>query len=157
MLLQRRLPINGDIDIGDVYAWYGHAIPSAFAEVVEGLAAGTLKARPQDEKDATYAFPRRIEDGRLDFTCPAGELHRLVRASSRPFAGAFCAFEGTTKVKVWKASVVALPGVTLGVPGQVLDVDVSGRPTVLTGDGALRFDEFEPDAAITIGRRSRFT
>ena len=156
ILMQRRFLLNDQLDIGDVYRWYEEAIPAAFAELVEALAAGAIAPIPQNEATATFSYPRRADDARLDLSRPAADCLRLIRASSRPFSGAFCTFEGKTRVTVWKASLAPRPGRIFAAAGQVLGVDDDSRPTIWTGDGAIRFDDYEPEAPVSIGRRSRF-
>ncbi len=97
-------------------------------EVLEGLSAGTITSVPQDEAQATYASKFAKDHGRLDWSRPAGELDRMVRALS-PWPGAFFHL-GDTTVKVLEAEPV--PGT--GAPGTLLDRDM----TVATGEGALR-------------------
>jgi methionyl-tRNA formyltransferase len=53
------------------------------------LAAGNFKEEPQDERQATRAPKLSPEAGRIDWSLPAGELARLIRAlSPRPGAHA---------------------------------------------------------------------
>ncbi len=68
------------------------------------LAVGSLAARVQDETAATYAPPLRKEDGRLDLSRPAPELHALVRAV-QPWPGAVVA---TVLGEDWKIGAAGL-------------------------------------------------
>ncbi len=97
---------------------------------LEGLAAGTLSARPQPEDGVTYAAKLARGEGRLDWRRPAAELERAVRAFT-PWPGAEFETNGV-RVKVLAAEVVA--GDPGAAPGTVLDA----RLTVACGDGALR-------------------
>ena len=60
---------------------------------------------------------RRPEDGRIDWTRPAKEVHDLVRAVTHPFPGAFTDVFGA-KTFVWRSR---LPGLAAHdtFPGQV--------------------------------------
>jgi methionyl-tRNA formyltransferase len=53
-----------------------------------GWLAGSLSVVPQDDAAATLTRPLRREDGRLDVTCSARYLERVVRAY-QPWPGAF--------------------------------------------------------------------
>ena len=97
-------------------------------EAVEGLAAGRLTPAPQAEEGATYAAKLTREEGRLDWTQPAVELERQVRAFS-PWPGAWFQHD-SDRLKVIAAELA--PG--SGAPGSVLD----GQLTIACGEGALR-------------------
>jgi methionyl-tRNA formyltransferase len=72
-------------------------------------------ARPQSEAGVTYAAKIRKEEARLDFTRPAIEVERQVRAFN-PSPGAFFEHEGE-RVKLLAAEI----GERSGTPGIVLD------------------------------------
>ena len=93
---------------------------------------GDLPAYPevaQPEAGTTYAAKVDKAESRLDFSRPAVELERQVRAFS-PAPGAWFEYEDE-RYKVLAAEVVAGMG---GWPGQVLD----DRLTIACGKGALR-------------------
>ena len=56
---------------------------------LEGILAGELAATEQDEALATYAPKIAKDDARIDWSLPADEVARRVRAYN-PFPGAFC-------------------------------------------------------------------
>lgn len=143
ILAQRSLRVSDTTYIGDVYAFLDDAFPSLFAEVVEGLEAGTLKARPQDPSHALRAYPRLPRDGELDWNHSADELARVVRASAEPFAGAYSWLD-TERVTIWRAHHEPLQEPSLGTPGQVAEVRrQTGEVAVLTGKGLLVLEEVE--------------
>lgn len=147
-----------DLYIGDVYHWLREAVPSGFIDSLERLVEPGFTPEKQDEAKASRAYPRRTDDGQLAFARDAELLHRLVRASSRPFAGAFCRYEGLEVVKVWRASQVQLGMKSFAIPGQILHFD-RDQPVVACGDGnALRFDEYETASSKPLPRtvRARF-
>ncbi|EQD41340.1 formyl transferase domain-containing protein, partial [mine drainage metagenome] len=53
------------------------------------LIAGTARARPLPVLPGQYFGRRRPEDGRIDWSRPASEIHNLIRAVAPPFPGAF--------------------------------------------------------------------
>jgi len=99
--------------------------------------AGALVPRPQPTEGVTLARLVEKEDGRLDWTRPAVELERRVRAFV-PWPSAWTQL-GAQLLKIWRAEVV--PG--SGTPGTVL----SAHPTleVACGEGALRLIEVQPE------------
>jgi methionyl-tRNA formyltransferase len=100
------------------------------AEVAVETLAG-LEGRvpvPQDEARATWAPLVSKDDGRIDWSRPAAELDRRVRAMT-PWPGGFVAAEGGP-IKLLEVR----PSAGEGAPGTVLSV----RPLVVAaGSGAL--------------------
>jgi methionyl-tRNA formyltransferase len=99
--------------------------------------AGALTPRPQAEEGVTLARLMEKEDGRLDWTRPAVELERRVRAFI-PWPGAWTQL-GPQLLKIWQAEVVA----GSGPPGTVLAAH--GTFDVASGEGALRLLEVQPE------------
>jgi methionyl-tRNA formyltransferase len=58
------------------------------------LIAGTAVARALDLTQGSYFGRRRPEDGRIDWSRGAREVHDLVRAVAPPFPGAFTEVNG---------------------------------------------------------------
>ncbi len=114
---QEEVPIGPDDTAIEVQARVTAAAVEVLARRLEELKAGTAPAAPQDESKATRFGRRRPEDGRIDWSRPAREVHDLVRAVTHPFPGAFTdLFEG--KTFVWRTR---LPGLAAHdtFPGQV--------------------------------------
>ena len=99
--------------------------------------SGGLTPRPQPTEGVTLARLVEKEDGRLDWTRPAIELERRVRAFL-PWPGAWTQL-GPQLLKIWRAEVV--PG--SGPPGTVLATH--GALDVATGERALRLLEVQPE------------
>ena len=77
------------------------------------------------------------EDGRLDFTKPAIELERRVRAFN-PWPGTWFDWKGAP-LKILRASVSEAKS-----PGVGRRLIVEGRPAFGTGDGILVLEEVQP-------------
>ncbi|KQK29378.1 hypothetical protein ARD30_17475 [Bosea thiooxidans] len=155
---KRFLENHDELYIGDVYDWLRDAVPQGFVESLASIEHPGFIAEKQDEARVTRAYPRRAEDGRLIFDRSAEHLHRLVRASSRPFAGAFCSYDGGEMVRIWRASRIEPKRPIFAVPGQIMHFE-GHAPVVACGDGnALRFDEFEVHGGGALPRsvRARF-
>jgi methionyl-tRNA formyltransferase len=98
---------------------------------------GKLVRRPQDIKRVTLAPKLEPREGELDFTQPAEELVRRVRAYT-PDPGAFVTFRGQ-RIGVLRASVGGGSGTAHGTFA-IRD----GAPQVAAGAGWLRLDEVKP-------------
>jgi len=98
---------------------------------------GEVRGKPQDERRATYAPKLDPRGGSLDFTRPAEELARVVRAFT-PDPGAYTTFRGQ-RIGVSRATVVAGRDVEHGT-----FLVREGAPHVAAGAGWLRLDEVRP-------------
>jgi methionyl-tRNA formyltransferase len=97
-----------------------------------GWLAGSLAADPQDDTAATLTRPLRREDGRLDATCPARDLERVVRAY-RPWPGAFL---DTAIGRLAVVAAAVAPSEAADLPGRLIR---DGDGLVLgTAEGRLR-------------------
>jgi methionyl-tRNA formyltransferase len=101
---------------------------------------GRSMLSPQEEAGATYYPKRSEEDGLVFWEDTTWEIYNLVRAVTRPFAGAF-AFLGDDperKVTIWRAipfdSRITWPDAD---PGEVLAAFYDGSFVVRTGDTSL--------------------
>lgn len=154
---QVEFDIAEDTSITDVYAWYDSTIPGAFVEVVVAADSGRLNLAEQDHRLASYCFPRRPSDGAINFHLPTQEVLRLIRASSRPFEGAYALLEGRTKVRFFSARRADQETVIHAVPGQVIDYKEAHFISIKTIDGVIRATDFVIDGDLDRpGRRSRF-
>lgn len=114
---QEAVPIGPDDTAIEVQRRVTAAAVAVLARRLDELEAGTAPAVPQDESKATRFGRRRPEDGRIDWSRPAREVHDLVRAVTHPFPGAFTDLFGG-KTFVWRT---ALPGLAAHdtYPGQI--------------------------------------
>lgn len=137
------LPLSGTTYIGDVYDWIAQRVPHMYAKAIEMMNSGT-EPTPQDGNPAAAlrAYPRRPADSRILWHQGADAIHRLVRASSRPFAGAYCFLEDGRKVIVWRANVATPISQHLGMPGQPCE-PVGADPMIACGVGFLQLSEIE--------------
>lgn len=103
---------------------------------------GEIQPQPQPAEGATYAPMLKKEDGLLDFSRPAAELERKIRAFS-PWPGAFMPWQGGL-LKIHRAHVLTREKEREEnrQTGQLVIVD--GLPAVVTADDLLVFDELQP-------------
>lgn len=97
-------------------------------KALDELASGSIKAVPQSTEGATYAAKLSREDGKIDWTKPAYEIERQLRAL-HPWPGVFFLHNGEP-VKVLGADIVE----RWGEPGTLLADDF----TVACGKQALK-------------------
>jgi methionyl-tRNA formyltransferase len=147
ILFQETIPIGDGDTVTTLYERLNAIQRRALGDTVERFLAG-FEGEPQDESQATYCCTRLPEDGEIDWSGATPEIDRLIRALAAPYPGAFTWFEGRRLI-VWEAAPIhGGPRFVGRVPGRVVAVSKSeGSVDVLTGDGALRLFEVQPDGA----------
>jgi len=88
---QEPVPIGPDETAGEVMTKVAAAAERVLTRSIGKLVAGTAQLKPQDLARGSYFGGRRPEDGRIDWSNSALEIHNLVRAVAPPYPGAFTA------------------------------------------------------------------
>ena len=99
-----RVKIGPDDDILGVSRRVGDAAVTVLARAMPKLKTGTAAHVPLDLAKGSYFGGRKPEDGEIDWTKSAKEIHDLVRAVTKPWPGAFTDLFGP-KVIVWKTGL----------------------------------------------------
>jgi len=86
---QEPVLIGPDETAGEVMAKVAAAAERVLKRSIGKLVAGTAQLKPQDLTRGSYFGGRRPEDGRIDWSRSALEIHNLVRAVAPPYPGAF--------------------------------------------------------------------
>ena len=139
MLSIESVPIGDDATTGSLHDTLAALGGKMIVEALARLERGDLPATPQPEQGANYAPKISKEEAALDFTRPADELARKIRAFN-PFPGA-TARVGESVIKLWQARPVSVA--TPGTAGQVLAADAQGGIVVACGSGALLLTELQ--------------
>jgi len=135
--LMQAIPITSNDTGGSLHdklAQLGaHTIGRALADIM----SGKLQPHPQPAEGATYAHKITREQARIQWTRPAYEIERAIRAFN-PFPGAFSHIDQQL-IKVWAAQTDAA---SPDQPGSVIAVSGAGI-VVACGSGALRLTELQ--------------
>jgi methionyl-tRNA formyltransferase len=86
---QMAVPIGPDDLAVDVFRRVTDAAEAVLRRSLPRLVAGSAELRPQDLSRGSYHAMRRPEDGRIDWSKSAADIHNLVRAVAPPYPGAF--------------------------------------------------------------------
>jgi methionyl-tRNA formyltransferase len=136
MLAKTSICLTRDDTAGSVFETLSTLGADLLLATLPDYLAGKLTPTPQPDEGMTYAPMMKKEEGRLDFTRPAEELARRVRAFN-PWPGAFVDFDGTN-LKIHRAHAErenAEAGTRLVWRNQ---------PAVGAGGGILVLDEVQP-------------
>lgn len=137
ILAQREVPILPDDTAGTLEARLAQVGARLLVEVVDAIGRGEARPAPQDPAAASYFGKLTKEDGRIDWTHPAAQIERHIRAME-PWPKAFT-FRGGERVAIRRGRVVS----DEGAPGCVLRLTEEGF-VVGTGEGALEVVEVQP-------------
>jgi methionyl-tRNA formyltransferase len=139
MLIARRRPIGAHDTAGDLHDALAELGAAALVEALDGLAAGTLKSRPQPADGVTYAPKIDKSEAPLHWSATAIQLDRQIRAFN-PWPIAETRFAGES-LRVLRAQVAdsrsadAAPGTLLGLADDGLHV--------ACGEGVLTVRELQ--------------
>lgn len=135
MLLEHQLPITITHTAARLHDELAAAGANAIIEAIAQLEKGELQPRPQPDQGVTYAAKLDKSEAALDFSRPAAELERRVRAFD-PVPGATVLLPGLEQpVKVWWAQ--ALPHEPGAAPGTLIRATPEGLDFA-TAEGVLR-------------------
>jgi len=109
--------------------------------VLEQMAAGTAHEEPQDDSQSTYAPRLTKEEGLIDWTRPAAQIHNQVRGLY-PWPHAFSFLSGARLII--RRSRVLPNAETHSAPGTVTQI-ASDVLVVATGEGQLGILEVQPE------------
>lgn len=133
ILTQHSLPI-GPTDTGTELVMRAmDLIPDALAEALSALESGSAVWRPQEKAERTYCHKRSERDSLIDWSWPAEDLARFVRALSDPYPRAFTFYRGE-RIEVLEAH--ASEARYVGTPGRVTVQEDGGA--VVCGPGPCR-------------------
>jgi methionyl-tRNA formyltransferase len=136
MLLKVSTPISAQDTGGSLHDRLAQMGPAAVLEAIDGLAQGTLVGEVQDDSLANYAHKLNKDEARIDWTRPAIELERLVRAF---FPWPIC--HSTLHGEAVKVLAAQLDEGT-SRPGEIIAASKEGL-TVACGAQALRLTRLQ--------------
>jgi len=121
---QQAVPILPNDTAREVFDKVTVAAELVLARSLPALLAGKAKLTPQNLAAGSYFGGRRPEDGRIDWSRAAHDVHNLVRAVAPPYPGAF-SFLGGAELRILR---------TLNLGERT---EQTGHPALLVRDGRL--------------------
>jgi methionyl-tRNA formyltransferase len=138
IILQRETTIEPDDDALTVSHRLSTLGAKLLLETINHLKKGTLTSHPQDHSQGSYAPPLKKEDGSIDWTRNARDIHNQIRGTL-PWPGTFTRFENKL-LKIFKAEIADAP--LQQPPGTIAHVTPDGIK-VATGKGYLVLTEIQ--------------
>jgi methionyl-tRNA formyltransferase len=128
VLLRETVRIAPRMTVGELHDELVRVGAPLMVRAVHGYVEGAIAPQPQSAEGVTYAAKLLKDEGRIDWTKPAIEIDRAVRALN-PGIGTSFELDGE-RIKLLAAEPVS----GSGAPGTALD----DAGTVACGDGALK-------------------
>ena len=133
MLLTRAVPIEARETAASLHDRLATLGADALLVALEEIAQGTAKPRTQPADGVTYATKLRKEEAAIDWSQPAAQIDRQIRAFD-PWPVAETRLYGQ-QLRIWQAMPVDTPASRAA--GEVIATSAAGID-VSTGEGVLR-------------------
>ncbi len=136
MLRQQAIPIEPEDTGGSLFEKLSELGAELLLQTLPGYLSGEILPHPQPEEGASYFGMIKKEDGLLDFTLPAADLERKIRAFS-PWPGTYLQWQGGP-LKILRAHVMD------GKEAAGKHLVIEMLPAIAASNGLLVFDELQP-------------
>lgn len=150
---QENYLIHEDDYAKDVEQSSDDALGKMMDRVIPEIKDDTLTSWVQNEDEATYLLKRAPEDGRIDWNRPVKEIHKLIRATSKPYPGAFSTYKDE-KIIFWRGEVHENTKY-YGIPGQIIHSDKE-RIDIFCRDGILKVTEYDMESDVRFIEGNKF-
>jgi methionyl-tRNA formyltransferase len=148
ILVQETVPLNGRETTASLSDSMAKKAAQMLPAALRGIAAGTLRAVPQNHAAATYCPLIKKEDGLIDWSRSAAEIDAHIRAfdpwplswTTHGELQLFILRAEALKAKVFKAESTANAP---ALPGEVLGKDNEKGILIQTGNGILAVSELQ--------------
>jgi len=148
VLSRKSIPITPETYVGDILKQAETEVPALFEDAIEKALLQPDYFVVKGSQQGLRCYPRLPDDSQINWQEDLETIYSLVRASSRPFSGAFSYLNGK-KVIIWKARKLIPPERYLAVPGHVIALKKDSKKTwVACVDGFLELHEIEVDGSV---------
>jgi UDP-4-amino-4-deoxy-L-arabinose formyltransferase/UDP-glucuronic acid dehydrogenase (UDP-4-keto-hexauronic acid decarboxylating) len=144
-------PLDINTRIQQVYEWIEGRIPDMMISAIKNLSKNSQYALEIQSKDPGHAlrcYPRKPEDGKINWDQSSLEILRLISASSEPYFGAYC-FLDDKICKIWRAELYYDSENYCAINGQVAKLNIDFSIIVISGQGKLLVKEIEYEGVRT--------
>ncbi|CAD5917367.1 MULTISPECIES: methionyl-tRNA formyltransferase [Streptomyces] len=131
IVIQRSVAVGPTDTTTDLFHRTVDLIAPVTTEALGLIASGQTEFTRQDRSKASFFHKRAEEDIRIDWTWPAEDLERLIRAQSAPYPSAFTFHKGQ---RLEVVSAVVSEGRYGGTPGRIFYREGDGVVIVAGAD-----------------------
>jgi methionyl-tRNA formyltransferase len=142
ILLPARIAVSEDETAGSLFQKLANLGAQTLQQALDLLREDRLRATHQNNTGATLAPMLKKEDGIIDWSRPATELHCWIRGMD-PWPTAY-SFLGQKRLRFFAPTVIQLQN--KAEPGTILRADKRGL-LIATGQDALLIKEVQPEGA----------
>jgi methionyl-tRNA formyltransferase len=142
ILLQRKITISEEDTGGTLEEKLSVVGAELLLETLALLERRAIAPTPQDDSKATLAPRLKKEEGLLDWSCPATEIHCRVRAFD-PWPVAFIALDRAA-LRVWKTRVGSVGAAVTAEAGRILRIEGEGLAVACGGGTVLVVEQVQP-------------
>lgn len=147
ILAQRNVELRPDDYAVDLIQRTNFVLHDVITDLAPHLISGHLPRKPQDHALATFHGKRTPKDGIILWNRPVALIHRLIRATSHPYPGAYT-FHGQDKMIIWRADVSTAPPPSDGWhPGRIHTGEKKESICVECADGMLEITDYDYDGS----------
>lgn len=137
ILDQQAVPITQTDTIADVVDKVTQTYLDLITKNFDTLISGQAKLTPQNHDEATFTCKWTPDDALIDWSKSSQEIYNLIRATTRPYPGAFCYLDGQ-KLTIWSAELQDNPrNYVASVHGRVAEIYKDVGTVILTGDSTI--------------------
>jgi len=148
VVARKAIPIRPDTYIDDILKQAAIDAPLLYEEGIRRVLNDPGTYEVKGTVRGLRCYPRLPEDSQINWKESAENIGRLVRASSRPYKGAF-SFLNNEKILVWKAKPVFPNDDFLAIPGHVVALNrADGTVMVACSDGLIELQEIERNGEV---------
>lgn len=111
------------------------AMKKALDKWLPNLKKGIWNPLPQNDAEASWYGKRAMEDGNINWSNSAYYIDRLIKATSKPYPGAYTYYKDQ-KVIIWESKLETTIPIK-GIIGRILKTDNKKGHLIQCGDGLL--------------------
>jgi methionyl-tRNA formyltransferase len=137
IIIKKYFPVNKKTAIQEFYNYAEEIVPTLFLRAITNIKNSKHgKKQSRNPKQILRTYPRNKFDGKIDWNDTADHISRLIRASGKPFYGAYT-FYNSKKLFVLESSIEHPKFNYESVNGQVVERRINGDVVVSCLDGFL--------------------
>ena len=137
IITKKYFPVNKKTTIQEFYNYAEEIVPTLFLRAITNVKNSKHgKKQSRNPKQILRTYPRNKFDGKIDWGDTADHISRLIRASGKPFYGAYT-FYNSKKLFILESSIEHPKFNYESVNGQVVERRINGDVAVSCLDGFL--------------------